>query len=269
MFIVNLKGEMLMSIPKTTFEGIRPYLSSHLNNFLSENFSNHHIPYCFRDSGITYSNNMSKFVNLRFKWHYSDDNVVDGLFIRVMSDDTLIAWIITGIANHRFIKIENGQTVSKSSENPDREDPFGSIRSIERAFTTLLKMNKETVWKYEDRMMGYFSKEYPLYDADGLFTVTDLDKPEAIAVYFKDARKLLPESIRQRVFVPYSPPIPHASTVNQTPIVPQTPHVPQNHKWIYFISGVALSLFISYIAYKILNRSISTQERAFLPRLSV
>jgi len=114
-----------------------------------------------------------------------------------------------------------------------------------------------------------------LYDSSNLFNVEHLDKPEAVADYFKDARKLLPESIRQRVFVPLSPPVPpvpHTPIVNQTlhaSTVNQTPRVNRNQVLSAYFSVVLLISVIGYIAYKILNRSLPTQERAFLPRLSV
>lgn len=203
-----------MSIPELTKIGIAPFNTEEVNEILDQRFSDDEIPQLFNDVGVLRKGEDGVF-NICMKWHRNELDVVDGVFVRIIFEGNLIAWLNPAVCrnDHNFIWIKNGMPIL-------REKPImggGLCFEVDGC----LKLAKTG-------------------DASPRFEVEHLDNPEAIAAFFDQDRHVLPDILRARIFPPVIPPDPIGDI-----------H-PRNRT--YVIGGLLLVLAVGYIAHRIIDK---------------
>lgn len=207
-----------MAIPELTRAGVAPFVTEQAAVLLNGRFADEEIPQLFSDAGVLRKGLDGNLLNICMKWHYNELNAIDGAFFRIISEGNLIAWLKPDVCRntHNFICIQNASTELQKKPVVAGWDP-------NEVLTALLAGKTEGV--------------SPRFD------VKHLDNIPGIAAFFDQDRHVLPDTLRERIFLPVTLPIPEA------PITATNPRTRT-----YVIGGIFLVLAVGYVAHRIIDK---------------
>lgn len=194
-----------MTTPPLTREGIRPFLTDEIDEILQTNrYSDQDIVQFFSDEGELRCGNDCTYL-IHMMWHRDQSNKVTGIFIRAILDDgSLLCWINPNVDNRRhFIWIRDNRTIIEGK--PITKGLQGDVNTMLRT-----------------------SKSPKIHVTQPQISIPNLQNREDIAAFFDRDREVLPEALRERIFLP----------------APQDPLPPLRNNHTYLYMGAALLLLI-------------------------
>ena len=216
-----------MALPPMTLEGVRPFLPESINRVLADRHTDEDIPQLFSNEGYLRLIRCAGHASICMRWIRNEEDEVTGIFFRVLSSRHIAAFISprhnpNPIENYKEISISKNKTDLKHSVTPPEPNSF-----------------------FSNGMPVRITREIQLHRLEVPFNIDQIDNIEAIRQFFASNPELLPDNLRERVFLPEAPPV-------DPPPRPQENGEPANYKLL--IGSLLAFAVISYIAIKVLHK---------------